>query len=170
MVGVVLVWCLCVSCISFSAHLFKEGEISKPLQRRAAANLERVGYFGLWQALLNLAVLIMNLPVVANSYPDSLTAEQIWVRLDRSGVSRTRARSPAPLFEACGEVSRSLCQSRCGVADNFAHLHALPPEPDYARQPNLCFWMLTREKYLVSVASEMAQIPRSGTKELNLVI
>lgn len=30
----------------------------------------------------------------------------------RSGVSRTRARS-------------------CGVADNFAHLHALPPEPDW---------------------------------------
>ena len=36
------------------------------------------------------------------------------------------------VFYAMSLISLTSIGCRCGVADNFAHLHALPPEPDYA--------------------------------------
>lgn len=40
---------------------------------------------------------------------------------------------------------------RCGVADNFAHLHALPPEPDWAgHSVKYDFWEAKRQSiYLI---------------------
>ena len=63
----------------------------------------------------------------------------------RSNVEWFQATTQHPPSESfrneVGCLSLAVC-SRCGVADNFAHLHALPPEPDWVRKECILHWFL----------------------------